>query len=1336
MKLFFTSALTIFSFLVHSQSNSARQLPLTPVEGQKRNCGTAVLPQQFEDWVKSITPIANAGRGGGGGENSIQSIFNIPVIVHVIHNNEALNSPGATSGGNLNAVQIIDQINILNKDFNGTNADTSLIPGVFKPRMGKLQLNFCLAVVNPTGGILAEPGIDRINRVTQGWTAPPYAMAYIDGTIKPNSIWNTNKYFNIWVMNLGGGLLGYATFPDPAGSGLLGIPAPYGNATNDGVVILNNAFGSVGTAAGFIPYNKGRTVTHEIGHWVGLRHVWGDAACGNDFCNDTPTQQTSNFGCPPFPQVTCGNGPNGDMHMNYMDYTDDACMYMFSKDQKYRAQLIMTNSPMRAALITSTVCNLPSIGNDIGITYVSSPTYSQVINCSNKITPVLNLTNYGSTTITAATIIYNVDGVNTQTVIWAGSLAPGTGVNYTLSQMSNLINGPHAFNATVTAPNGGADNNLNNNSNNQFFSIANSFTLAATSATICSGGSATLVGSGGAASYSWNPGAIAGATAVVSPTASTIYTLSGTSGTCVNTQTTGVTVTASLNITVNNPTICAGNMATVTASGAINYTWSTGSVVPSITVSPAATTVYTVNGSNGSCLGSKTATVIVNANPTVAVNSSTICSGNSATLVASGATTYSWSNGAATAIISVSPGVTTVYTVTGSNGACANTNTAQVTVNITPTVAVNSSTICSGNSTALTASGATTYSWSTGAPGSSISVSPSVTTIYTVTGTNGGCSTSNTSTVTINTTPTVTVNSATICSGNAATLTAAGAATYSWSTGAVTSSISPAPGVTSIYTVTGFNGACNNIKTTTVTVNATPTIAVNNATICSGNSALLNASGAGSYSWSTGALTQSVSVNPGATSVYTVNGTTAGCTAFSTATVNVNATPTININSFTICAGGSATLTAGGATTYSWSTGSVLNPITVTPSVTTVYSATGTTNGCSTIKTVTVTIGAALSVITNPAMQTTCAGSSATITASGATSYSWSNGAVTNSIVMSPTVNTNYTVVGTSGACTGSNTAAINVSPAATLNILTAGALCNGSSNGSATMTPSGGATPYTYSYSTGAITQTVSNLSAGTYTAIVTTSIGCVTASTFAITQPAILNLNTSVLNTSCGNCNGSVTYTASGGTPGYSYSISPGPANTNLCPGAFTIVTSDGNGCSKSSTVTVLASSNLTATANSANASCGVCADGSATVTAVGGNGPYTYTWMPSGGNASTANSLTSQCYSVTVADASNCITTVTTCVGSDISTGIKTNALSQFVIYPNPSEKNIIVEFGFQANRTVEIIDVAGRLIFIEKSTQAIIQLDISNYSNGVYFLKVKDSNGYHQFKIVKQ
>lgn len=635
------------------------------VNSSGRTCGTTILPQQFESWVEDISATTQ----GKPGEAKMMSVFNIPVIVHIIHNNEAVNSSLATTGNNLNAAQVVDQINILNRDFNGTNADTSLIPAVFKPLLGKFGVNFCLAVVNPTGGVLPEPGIDRINRVAKGWTAPPYSQAYINNPIKPNSIWDPNRYLNIWVSGLSGGLLGFATFPNPGTSGLLGLTGSFGSATTDGVVILNTSFGSIGTAQ-FGQYNLGRTTTHEVGHWIGLRHIWGDNNCATDYCNDTPTAQTANFGCPAFPYKVgvCAGNTTGEMTMNFMDYTDDACMYMFSADQMYRAQLILTNSAMRLSLITSTVCNLPSVPLDAGISFVSAPGYSQTI-CQNFINPAINLTNFAAVTLTSATLSFNVDGLNTQTMNWTGNLAPNTSTLVTLPQISVANLGAHVFNVSVSSPNGGIDNNLANNNNNQKFTVGNLLVFNAPSGQICAG-TPLVINATGATSYSWSTGATT-ASVSLNPSVTTVYTVVATSGACSSAKTVTVTVLPSPTVAVNTQSVCANKAATITASGASNYTWSTGAVLASINVSLSSSTNYTVTGfTSPSCFASLMFSVDVKPNPSSSVVASNIscasCANGTLSVSASGGTapySYTWMPGNTNAAL-ITNAVAGCYSVT------------------------------------------------------------------------------------------------------------------------------------------------------------------------------------------------------------------------------------------------------------------------------------------------------------------------------------------------------------------------------------------------------------------------------------------------------------------------------------------------------------------------------------------------------------------------------------------------------------------------------------------------------------------------------------------------
>ena len=286
--------------------------------------------------------------------------------------------------------------------------------------------------------------------------------------------------------------------------------------------------------------------------------------------------------------------------------------------------------------------------------------------------------------------------------------------------------------------------------------------------------------------------------------------------------------------------------------------------------------------------------VTVTATPVIAVTGSvqTICSGNPANITASGATTYSWNTGATTAAIAPLPVTTTVYTVTGYNGTCSSSKSATINVNATPTVNVTNASICTGSSATITASGAASYLWNTSATSAAISVTPALTTVYTVTGTTGSCTNVKTTTVTVNSTPTVVVNSSTICSGTSANLTASGASTYSWNTGATTAIINPSPAVTTVYTVTGTNGVCSSNKTTTVVVNPSPSVNAtsNNSIICQGQQVTLNASGANTYTWQPGSVSGStITDSPAASIVYTVSGSAAnGCVGTNTVSVNVS----------------------------------------------------------------------------------------------------------------------------------------------------------------------------------------------------------------------------------------------------------------------------------------------------------------------------------------------------------------------------------------------------------------------------------------------------------------
>jgi hypothetical protein len=218
------------------------------------------------------------------------------------------------------------QIAVLNKDFRATNADKSKVPGVWKGFVADAKLKFALAKKDPDG--TATTGITRTKTTRDSFGTSNAVKKTSQGGA---DAWPSDRYLNIWICNLGDGLLGYAQFPG-------------GPAATDGVVILYSAFGTSGAVGP--PFNLGRTATHEVGHWLNLRHIWGDRndCGGTDFVPDTPNQQLPNTGKPTFPHVTCNNGPNGDMFMNYMDYVDDDTMFMFTP-----AQVVRMNATLAGA---------------------------------------------------------------------------------------------------------------------------------------------------------------------------------------------------------------------------------------------------------------------------------------------------------------------------------------------------------------------------------------------------------------------------------------------------------------------------------------------------------------------------------------------------------------------------------------------------------------------------------------------------------------------------------------------------------------------------------------------------------------------------------------------------------------------------------------------------------------------------------------------------------------------------------------------------------------------------------------------------------------------------
>lgn len=386
-------------------------------------------------------------------------VITIPVVVHVIHNGENIGV-----GRNIADGQIESQIDVLNEDFRRNNADAVNTPAVFQPVAADVEIEFVLAKRDPEG--LPTNGIVRVqgNQSTYD-LAEQYAM-------KSLSYWPSEDYLNIWVADLSGSFLGYAQFPV---SSLQGLEDASEYALTDGVAIDYKVMGSVEKypPADLIPdYSLGRTGTHEVGHFLGLRHIWGDGGCSvDDFCADTPAAGNDHGGLAdcdfPGPN-SCGSDSepleNYDMFQNYMDYTDDVCMNLFTLDQKARMRVVMDESPRRASLKDSKGDEPPVMAaNDLGIRNIISPNSFE---CLTTFTPRLEVRNYGTNAITSAQISVSVDGTVEEVknvTLNLGLLEIDT-VEFAERGVTEIGNYNVSF--EIVATNGVTDGNADNNMGN------------------------------------------------------------------------------------------------------------------------------------------------------------------------------------------------------------------------------------------------------------------------------------------------------------------------------------------------------------------------------------------------------------------------------------------------------------------------------------------------------------------------------------------------------------------------------------------------------------------------------------------------------------------------------------------------------------------------------------------------------------------------------------------------------------------------------------------------------------------------------------------------------
>jgi hypothetical protein len=513
------------------------------------------------------------------------------------------------------------------------------------------------------------------------------------------------------------------------------------------------------------------------------------------------------------------------------------------------------------------------------------------------------------------------------------------------------------------------------------------------------------------------------------------FTLSGTTSNWV----TGRVRSSSPSINASPSTfLCSGNSLTLSTNATSNYTWSNGNSTSTlITLAPTISTTYSLTATNSlNCVSVSTIAITVNStvpNPSVAVAQSTICPGMSTSFTASGAPNFTWSGGITNGQ-PFTPTTTTAYTLQASNG-CGTSNSVY-TITVAPlqvSTSVNNTFVCSGSTCALTASAPVTgFTWMPGSQtGTTILVAPISTTVYTVTASNGTCVANSTIQIAPQPRPTIVLSNsvATICNGANANVIASGAGTngtYTWlPSGVTTASTSVSPTANTLYTVIATNSiGCSSTANFPVIVLASPTLVVvaSKTVMCIGDSILVNASGADTYLWNTGATLNTLYLKPTTNNTtYSVIGTNTlnGCAAGTTVGLAVIIPTIVYTSTASICNGKSFTLTASGASTYSWNSFPVgsSGQFSVSPLNTTTYTLIALTSTLSTnclstrVATVFVSPLPTITVVAN--MPTICAGEAVTLQANGASTYSWNNGAATNSIVVTPSSTTIYTVIGT-----------------------------------------------------------------------------------------------------------------------------------------------------------------------------------------------------------------------------------------------------------------------------------------------------------------------------------
>lgn len=949
--------------------------------------------------------------------------------------------------------------------------------------------------------------------------------------------------------------------------------------------------------------------------------------------------------------------------------------------------------------------------------FANSITFPQYFGCGKPVSPTLSVGNKGVQSINSLTIEYKIDNNATSTFGWTGSLASGSLVEISIPEISNLSYGIHNISINILKP----------NNNSDAYNLDNSIST----------------------SFNYNSG--------------TQFTVD------INTDDYGSETKFQIIDDVDNKVIISENGLPSNSNFNRTYCLPKGCYTFSIadiygdgiccnsgngdyTLTIEGLAPYAGNGNFGygsfvhfcvtDCETLANVAVSASNSPgkNVANSSINVCSGKAVTLgaTANSGAIFKWANNAANgAVTTVAPTQTTTYVLTTTMpNSCVVTS--KVTVNVIPLPIANAGAdvaICKGFSTILVATGGNSYVWSNGINVAENTVSPSISTNYIVTVTNNeGCSATDVVTVTIKDNPTVDAgNDVSICQGQSANLVATGATDYLWNNGIQIANNPVSPNISTTYTVIGTKNGCSATDTVRVTVKSLPTPVVTSpVTICQGEIATIVATGGSMYSWNNGMTTAQIVVKPTQTINYVVTVTNSdGCSSSTQTTVTVNKLPTITISpESTVCSGQSASLSASGGSSYKWSNNETTATINVTPSSTTTYTVTVTSNeGCSDTKSVTVNVVPSLtaSVSGNTII---CNGSSTVLTASGGTSYLWSNGEKTDKILVSPTVQSSYSVTVSSGTCSSQTTVTVIVNPKPTINLsATSLIICE---KDSTTLSVTGG-NKYQWSNGSTASSQKIAPNATTEYTVTVTNVEGC------SATEKVLITVRALPVATISGNhpiCIGESLTLEAPLNNNYQYNWSNG-LNTNkivVSPNqssSFTVSISDNFGCKNTSTVQVVV--NPLPTVDLGQDTIKVQLGNPATLDA--GSGNSSYLWS----NGSTTSSIVvnepSNNYCVTVTNqfgckAQDCIFVKFTNTGLD---ELREWGIS---IFPNPTLDILNIRSSENRDFKIMIFGINGQLLKEQVMENSEVSIDVSTFAAGIYPIRFVDKENTKDGYFIKQ